>query len=178
MAEGPVHKRLKAAGMRFLKEKCTDVIAREVKYKNFRSIADVVGINLKRREVRVIECKAVKSDYDRDKKLLDLDQSYYKHCSYFYIMCPTGIINLDDVPKEYGLLWVNENNEVEIKRNAKKYTGRMKTMFDTSLKNTIKACTNDLLFHYVYPEYNIVIDSRFKKGKLIRPAKKKSVTKK
>jgi hypothetical protein len=179
MAEGPIHKKLKAIGMQFLKSKVTDISAREVKYRNMRSIADVVGINIKRREIRIIEVKASRADYIRDKKLLELDNSYYKHCNYFYIMCPVDIIQLDDVPKEYGLLWVNlETNEIEIKRNPKKYTGRLKTMFDTSLKNAVKANTNDLLFHYVYPEYGIVIENKFKKGKLVKPRKTATIKKK
>lgn len=180
MAEGPIHKKLKALSMKFLKEKCVDISAREVKYKNMKSIADAVGINIKRREIRIIECKATKADYVRDKKLLDIDNSYYKHCNYFYLICPIDILQLDDVPKEYGLLWVDLNtNEIIVKRNPKKYTGRLKTMFDTSLKNAVKANTNDLLFHYVYPEYDIVIENKFSKGKLVKPKKaKKAVIKK
>ena len=175
MAEGMIHKKLKAIGMSFLKTKVTDVVAREVVYKNMRSVADVVGINIKRREIRIIEIKATRADYIRDKKLLDLDSSYYKHCHYFYIMCPKDIIQLDDVPKEYGLIWVDfENeNEIIIKRSPKKYTSRLKTMYDTSLKNTVKSNTNDLLFHYVYPEYGIIIQNRFNKGKLVKPKKTK-----
>lgn len=179
MAEGDIHKKLKIVGMQFLKSKVTDVIAREVKYKNMRSIADVVGLNIKRKEVRVIEVKASKADYTRDKKLLDPDLSYYKHCHYFYIMCPEDIIQLTDVPKEYGLLWVNlETNQITIKRNPTKYTGRLKTLFDTSLKNAVKANTNDLLFHFLYPQNGIIVENRFKKGKIVKPKKIKKVVKK
>lgn len=183
MAEGPIHKKVKAVAMKFLKEKTTDISAREVKYKNMKSIADAVGINIKRREVRIIEVKATRADYIRDKKLLELDYSYYKHCNYFYIMCPIDIIQLDDVPKEYGLLWVNlETLEVIVKRPPKKYSGRLKTMFDTSLKYAVKANTNDLLFHYVYNEFGITVNNKFSKGKLIKPRKtitsKKVTTKK
>lgn len=173
--EGPIHKKLKAVGMKFVKEKCVDIAVREVKYKNMRSVADVVGINLKRKEVRILEAKATRADYIRDKKLMDLDKSYYKHCNYFYIICPKDVLQLDDVPKEYGLLWVDlDTLEIEIKRNPRKYTGRLKTLFNTSLKNCVKTITNDLLFHYVYPEYNIVVENKFRKGKLVKPRKKKS----
>ena len=173
--EGPIHKKLKALGMKWLKEKCVDIATREVKYKNMRSVADVVGINLKRKEVRILEAKATRADYMRDKKLMDLDKSYYKHCNYFYIICPKDVLQLDDVPKEYGLLWVDlDTLEIEIKRNPRKYTGRLKTLFNTSLKNCVKTITNDLLFHYVYPEYNIVVENKFRKGKLVKPRKKKS----
>lgn len=151
------------------------MVAREVKYKNMRSIADVVGINIKRKEIRIIEAKATKADYLRDKKLLNLDESYYKHCNYFYILCPIDVLQLEDVPKEYGLLWANlDTNEIIVKRSPKKYSGRLKTMFNTSLKHCIKSITNDLLFHYIYPENNIQINAKFKKGKIQKSKKKKT----
>lgn len=160
--------------MKMLKSKVTDLVSREVKYKNMRSVADVVGINLKRKEIRIIEAKASKADYTRDKKLLNLDESYYKHCNYFYIICPIDVLQLTDVPKEYGLLWADmETGEIIVKRSPKKYSGRLKTMFNTSLKYCIKSITNDLLFHYVYPENNIIIENRFEKGKLKKPRKSK-----
>ena len=62
--------KLKIIGMKWLKEKVTDIVAREVKYKNIRSVADAVGINIKRKEVRIIEVKATKADYIRDEKLM------------------------------------------------------------------------------------------------------------
>ena len=164
MAEGIIHKHLKALGMKFLKEKCTDVVSREVKVKNIKSIADVMGINIKRKEVRVIECKATKADYIRDIKLMNIDESYYKHCQYFYILCPIDVIPLDIIPIEYGVLYADiDNNNITVMRNPKKYTGRLKTMFDTCLKNAIKSNTNDLIFHYVFKEYNIELN--YKKSK-------------
>lgn len=144
-----------------IKTKCTDLCSKEVKYRNIRSIADAVGINFKRKEVRIIEVKATKADYIRDKKLMDIEKSYYKHCHYFYIMCPDNIIQPEDVPKEYGLLWVNEANEVTVKRNPKKYTGRLKTMFDTSLKNTCRSLTNNVIYHHVLP--GLGIESEYKR---------------
>lgn len=165
MSEGDVHKRLKKVGMWWIKSKVTDLVSMEVKYKNIRSIADVAGINLKRKEIRIVEVKATKADYVRDTKLMDIDKSYYKHCNYFYIMCPVDIIQLDDVPKEYGLLWVDDNNEVIIKRSPKKYTGRLKTMFDTSLKNIIRSLTNQMLYHYILPELGIITEYKKKNSR-------------
>ena len=166
MAEGEIHKKLKVIAMKQGKELCTDLVAREVKYKNIKSIADVVSINIKRKEVRIFEAKATKADFLRDKKLMDIDKSYYKHCNYFYIICPKDIIMPEDICKEYGLIWVNlDTMETEIKQKPKKYTGRLKTMFDTSLKNSLKAITNDLLFHYIYPENEINVEYKKRKRK-------------
>lgn len=151
MAEGIVHKKLKDVGMIWLRQHCIDLVAKEVKYKNIRSIADVVGINLKRKEVRIIECKATKTDYIRDTKLMDIDKSYYKHCQYFYILCPENILQLKDVPTEYGLLWMDHNNEIIVKRNPKKYNDKLKTQFQTSLKRTCRALTNNMIYKYIKP---------------------------
>ncbi len=153
MAEGPVHKKLKDFGMIWLRDKVIDLTSREVKYKNMRSIADVVGMNYKRKEIRIIECKASREDYFRDNKLMDLDESYYKHCNYFYIMCPEGILNLDDVPKEYGLLWLNSNDEVIVKRSPKKYDGKLKTQFNTTLKRCSRSLTNSMVYKVIIPKY-------------------------
>ena len=149
--EGNVHKRLKLLGLKFLKKKVIDIVCIEAKYRNMRSIADVCGINLKRKEIRIIEVKASRADFIRDKKIFDLDQSYYKHCHYFYIMCPVDILTLEDVPKEYGLLWVDEQDNITVKRNPKKYNDKLKTRFETSLKNIVRALTNNYLFKYVFP---------------------------
>lgn len=148
MAESFMHKHLKQVGMQWLKTKVTDLVCVEAKYKNMYSIADVAGINLKREEVRIIECKATYQDFKRDTKLMDLDKSYYKHCHYFYIFCPENIIKPQDIPKEYGLLYLTENDEVVLKQKPIKYTSRLKTMYKTSLKNIARACTNTLLYYF------------------------------
>ena len=88
MAEGEIHKYLKIQGMKFLKTKCTDLVATEVVYRNMYSIADVAAINLKRKEIRIIECKATRQDFLRDKKLLDIDKSYYRVMVFFRVDLP------------------------------------------------------------------------------------------
>lgn len=153
MAEGEMHKKLKDIGMIWLRTRCIDLVSKEVKYKNMRSIADVVGINYKRKEVRIIECKASREDYFRDKKLMDLTQSYYMHCQYFYILCPENILNINDVPKEYGLLWLMPNNEIIVKRNPTKYTGKTKTQLQTSIKRCSRSLTNNMVYKYIIPKY-------------------------
>ena len=74
MAEGEIHKKLKAIAMMFGKKLVTDLVAREVKFKNIKSVADVVAINIKREEIRIFEAKATKADFLRDKKLKNIDE--------------------------------------------------------------------------------------------------------
>lgn len=147
MAEGEVHKHLKEVAINWLKTKVTDLIATEVDFKNAYSIADAVGINLKRREVRVIECKATKGDFIRDTKLGGSKTSYCLHSHYAYIMCPVNVLGINEIPPGYGLLYVDEYDNVEMVKKPVKNTGRLKTMFDTTLRNTCRALTNTYLFH-------------------------------
>lgn len=162
--ESETHKRLKNIGMHYLKTKVTDLVCTEVKYRNIRSIADVAGINLKREEIRIIECKASMEDFKRDKKLFDIDKSYYKHCHYFYIMCLENVIQISDIPKEYGLLWVNDKDEVIVKQKPIKYKGRLKTMYKTSLKNICRACTNTLLYYFENQENKDLTNNAFNRN--------------
>jgi len=130
--EGIVHAHLKIIAVNYLKTKVTDLVATEVKFINAYSIADAVGLNLKRREVRVIEVKATNADFIRDKKLFGAKTSYFVHAHYSYIMCPTGVIKPTDLPHGYGLLYVNDRDEIEIAKKPLKNTGRLKTLFDTT----------------------------------------------
>ena len=77
MAESEVHKRLKIVACGFLKKYCTDIVSVETKFRNLRSVADACGMNLKRKEVRVVEVKAKLKNYKRDKKLYKKKKSYY-----------------------------------------------------------------------------------------------------
>ncbi|MFW6007904.1 MAG: MmcB family DNA repair protein [archaeon] len=147
MAEGDIHKHLKEVALFYLKDKCVDLIANEVKFWNARSVADAVGINLKRKEIRVIEVKASYSDFKRDDKLFKEKSSYYNHAHYAYIMCPTDIIPKEEIPKGYGLLYVDEYDNIIVEKNPTKNKGRLKTRFNTTLKRTARSLTNTFLYH-------------------------------
>jgi hypothetical protein len=148
MAEGREHHRLKVVAMAFLKKHCVDLVAAEVKFRNMRSRADACGVNLKRKEVRVVECKASRADFLRDKKLQDARKSYLPHCTYFYICCPPGVVTVKDVPGAYGLLYVDAKGKVTTVRAPRKNKDKTKTRFETVLRNTCRAATNDLLFNH------------------------------
>ena len=147
MAEGNIHKHLKLAAIAFLKKHCVDIVSLETKFRNIRSISDACGINLKRKEVRIIEVKATREDYIRDKKLFQLETSYYPHCNYFYIMCPVGVIDKSEVLKEIGLIYVNDDDSLTIIQKPKK-NSKLKTRFETTLKNSVRSITNDLVFKF------------------------------
>lgn len=144
MAETETHKFLKKTALEFLREKCVDVVVNECPFKCGNS--DAVGLNYKRKEVRVVECKAVKSDYLRDKKLFTLDRSYYAESNYFYIMCPREVIQPSEVISGIGLIWVDEYGNYELIKKPIKNTKKLKTLFDTTLKQAIKRMSNELFF--------------------------------
>lgn len=164
MAESYMHKHLKQVGMHWLKAKVTDLVCVEAKYRNLNSIADIAGINLKKEEIRIIECKATLQDFKRDTKLMDIDKSYYKHCHYFYILCPKDIIHLTDIPKQYGLLYLCDNDEIQVVRAPVKYKDRLKTTYKTSLKNISRACTNTLLYYFNNQQNKDETNGKFKRN--------------
>jgi len=145
MAEGNIHKNLKKYARHYLKDKVTDIVANEVKFKNNRCIADTVGINLKRKEVRIIEAKATREDFFRDKKLFD-EHSYFFHAHYSYIICPQNLIFPEETPQGYGLLWLDDENKVNVVKKPLKNDGKLHTRFDTILKRTVRRLSNELLY--------------------------------
>jgi ribosomal protein S27E len=143
--ETDTHKWLKRIALQFLREKGQDVVVNEVPFKC--GIADALGLNYKRKEVRVVECKATKQDYVRDKKLLwNSKYNYYSESHYFYIMCPTDIIPKELVAPGVGLIYVNANDEYEIVKKPVKNTARLKTLFETTLRKAIKRISNELFY--------------------------------
>ena len=179
--EGDVHKHLKMLALHFLKEKCGDLVCPEVDFYNAWSVADAVGLNFKRKEVRVVEEKATKGDFKRDKKLFDDKTSYFYHAHYSYIMCPSGVINAEELPYGYGLLWVDENDNISVIKKPIKNTSRLKTLFDTTMKRTAKQLTNTFLYYEQNKENKDDTNGKFSRNSLIKyvsvrcPVCKKSI---
>jgi ribosomal protein S27E len=143
--ETDTHKWLKRIALNFLREKGQDVVVNEVQFKC--GIADALGLNYKRKEVRVVECKATKQDYIRDKKLFwDKKYNYYSECHYFYIMCPENVIDKSLVSPGVGLIYVKDNDEYEIVKKPVKNTSKLRTLFDTTLKKAIHRLSNEMFF--------------------------------
>lgn len=146
MAESDIHKNLKIHALFYLKDKVVDIVANEVKFKNIRCVADAVGINLKRKEIRIIEVKASREDFFRDKKLFEEDTTYFNHAHYAYILCPINLIMPSEVPRGYGLLWLDEEDNIQVVKKPIKNTGKLKTRFETTLKRSVRRLSNALLY--------------------------------
>lgn len=149
MAESEKHKVLKQLALYWLKEKCHDLIANEVDfyYKRKNLIADAVGIDLKKKEIRTIEVKVSKQDLKRDINLFN-DYSYTNFCHYSYILCPQNIIQKDEIPEKYGLLWIDEYNKIKVIKNPIK-SEKLNIKYETTLRRTCKAISNSYLFKFL-----------------------------
>lgn len=168
MAEGSTHKHLKKLALYWLKPLVVDLVANEVEFSNAYSIADCVGLNLKRKEVRVIEVKATKGDFIRDKKLFGEKTSYFYHAHYSYIMCPLEVIQPEEIPHGYGLLWVDEYDNISVIKKPIKNTARLKTLFDTTLKRTCRSLTNTFLYYEENKENKDETNGKFSRNSKIK----------
>ena len=119
--ESHIHKHLKTQSLYWLKEKMTDLCDNEVKlfYRKNRFKADALGINMKRKEARIIEVKATRADFLRD-EVLHSDYGYHQMVHYAYLLTPEGLLSIEEVPKGYGLLEMDEYDKIVVKKAIQK----------------------------------------------------------
>lgn len=162
--ESTVHKHLKTLSLYWLKEKMTDLCANEVKLyvRRKKMKADAVGINLKRKEARIIEVKATRSDFLRDDILHHENSGYYAVADYAYIMTPEGLLDPGELPKGYGLLEVDQFDNIKVKRKPVRNPKRGLTL-ETLLKRTGRAATNAVLFQELSRETRDATKGTFEK---------------
>lgn len=67
------------------------------------------------------EIKTSKSDFLADKKKIGKHKKLKagKDVNMFYYVCPDGIIPVEEVPKNYGLIYVTSENNISIIKNAR-----------------------------------------------------------
>lgn len=88
-------------------------------FKEFRTMCsetpDVIG--WKWSESILIECKTSRSDYLADRKKhfrIDPDGGLG---AYRFYLCPKGVIKINDLPYNWGLIYVNEKGKAKIRHN-------------------------------------------------------------
>ena len=62
----------------------------------------------------LVEVKVSRSDFLADAKKPHRNGEVLGMGTYRYYMCPEGIITLDDLPRGWGLLWVNNRGHVKL----------------------------------------------------------------
>lgn len=75
----------------------------------------------------LIEVKTSKSDFFRDKSkpfraFKDMGMGELK-----YYICPTGIILIDEVPEYWGLLYIDENYNITIEKEAVRHDANLRS---------------------------------------------------
>lgn len=63
----------------------------------------------------LVEVKMSRSDFFADKKKPHRQPDAPALGDYRYFMCPEGVIQLQDLPERWGLLWVNSRGHVKVK---------------------------------------------------------------
>ncbi|MCM3713907.1 MmcB family DNA repair protein [Alkalihalobacillus oceani] len=159
--ESTLHKHLKKLSLYWLKAKMTDLCANEVKLfvRRKKIQADALGINLKRQEARIIEVKSSRSDFLRD-EVLHSSYGYHAVSDYTYIMTPEDLLTVEELPARYGLLEVDDYDNITVKKKPTKNPKRIMTL-ETLLKRTGRAATNAVLFQELSKETKDVTGGKF-----------------
>lgn len=80
---------------------------------------DIFGITCGK--TTLIEVKVSKNDFKSDFK-----KPYRKEGKgigdFRYYLCPTGIINVNDIPNKWGLLYCDSNGKIELIKDSEKFT--------------------------------------------------------
>ncbi|WP_100407968.1 hypothetical protein [Bacillus solitudinis] len=162
--ESSLHEHLKIQALYWLKAKMTDLCANEVKLfvRRKQVKADAMGINIKRNEARIIEVKVSRSDFLRD-EVLQAPYGYHAIAHYAYIMTPVGLLSSEEIPPGYGLLEIDDYDNITVKRNPKKNETPILT-FDTLIKRTGRAATNAVLFQELSKETKDPTKGTYSKG--------------
>ncbi len=144
--ESNLHRHLKHQGLLWLKSKMTDLCAVEVKLymQRRKRTADAVGINIKRKETRIIEVKATRQDFLRD-EVLQGDYGYIAAAHYAYILTPEGLLSKEEIPAGYGLLEADDYDRIKVVKKPVK-NSRPSLKLETLIKRTGRAATNAYLF--------------------------------
>lgn len=138
------HKWLKKIACQFLREKGCNVVVNESPVGKLN--ADTLGLNIKRKEIRICECKQDYQDYIKGKNKLNQNTGYSQYCHYLYIICPANLIKPDEVDYTLGLIYVYDDDRIEVIKKPIKNTKRLKSFFNTILKNAVHRLSNEVFF--------------------------------
>lgn len=81
---------------------------------------DAIVISCHERTVRGFEIKVDRADFLRDKKW----QTYSRFCSSLALACPEGLVQKDEIPDPFGLLWVTPQGFVHWEKRSKNIASR------------------------------------------------------
>lgn len=67
----------------------------------------------------LVECKTNRADFHADKKKIFRRRPQTGMGSFRFFICPAGIINPEDLPEKWGLVWVDEKGKARQKVGPK-----------------------------------------------------------
>jgi len=113
------HATLVQLGVRWLSRQSSVVLYEAVA--NKAEIPDVIGWS--GASSILIECKVSRADFLRDATKKSRTKLKAGMAQRRYYLCPAGILNPDDLPPKWGLLWATKN-AVTVQREAKGFSQR------------------------------------------------------
>jgi hypothetical protein len=113
------HATLVQLGVRWLSRKSSVVLYEAAATKS--EIPDVIGWS--GASSILIECKVSRADFQRDASKKSRTKVKLGMAQRRYYLCPAGVLQVDDLPPKWGLLWA-EKNTVTVQREAKGFSQR------------------------------------------------------
>jgi len=127
MVESKEHKTLKNTACQYLLNQ-NYRLARIEKDCMYHGIADAWGINFQTLYTKIIEVKISRADFHSD-KFKRYRTEVEPPAEEVYYLCPSGLIQPEEVGENYGLLWFNGNRLVN-----KKKAPHLKCSMSTKMK--------------------------------------------
>jgi hypothetical protein len=113
------HATLVQLGVRWLTRQCSVVFYEATPAK--KEIPDVIGWAGPR--AVLIECKVSRADFLRDAAKTSRTKPKAGMAQRRYYLCPAGVVQLEDLPPKWGLLWANKG-AISVQREAKGFPQR------------------------------------------------------
>lgn len=104
-----------------------DDIQFKTKYGFSRPDVFAITKTLNEKEIKptAYEVKHSRSDFLSDMKKEEKWRSYLEVAEKLYYVCPKGLIRKEELPKECGLIYQQENGSFYVEKNAKKGNGKI-----------------------------------------------------
>jgi len=112
--ESKEHKELKVKACQYLLNQ-NYRLARMEKECDYHGIADVWGIRYDYFYTKIIEVKVSRADFNADKFKRERTK-HHPPAEEVYYLCPSGLIQPEEVGECYGLLWFNGNRLINKKK--------------------------------------------------------------
>lgn len=130
------------AAARWLDGKCQVVLPEFFTHNS--ELPDAIGFTAYGRNSHMIECKVSRGDFLKDKKKLFRQWPEQGMGNFRYYCCPKGMIKLEEVPGNWGLIYIYEPKEFDEEHALPKARMVKRPLF----QNRNMDAEHHLLFYY------------------------------